>query len=253
MTLVWSTGYAPVDEYYDSVSLLLYGNGTNGSTTITDNSPSPKTVTAVGNAQISTAQSKFGGASIAFDGNGDYATAPISSDFEFGTGDFTVEGFVYVNSFSGIQKYVNLASIGRGALGGVPLVTNGWTLRFESTQIIFYRYDGSVETTIARSTTVSTGTWHHIAVSRVGTNLRIFLNGTQVGATETNSTAYNKIATGGSQDLHIGRFLSGDITQQAPLPYSSFLNGYIDDLRITKGVARYTSNFTPPTAPFPNY
>jgi hypothetical protein len=53
MTLVWSPGYAPVDEYYDSVSLLLYGNGTNGSTTITDNSPSPKTVTAVGNAQIS--------------------------------------------------------------------------------------------------------------------------------------------------------------------------------------------------------
>jgi hypothetical protein len=240
----------PVDPVFNNVSLLLHGDGTNGSTTITDNSPSPKTVTAFGNAQISTAQSKFGGASIAFDGDGDYATAPISSDFEFGTGDFTVEGFVYVNSFSGIQKYVNLASIGRGALGGGSPVTNGWTVLVESTQITFFRYDGSVSTIIARSTTVSTGTWHHIAVSRVGTNLRIFLNGTQVGATETNSTAYNRIATGGSQDLHIGRFLSGDATQQAPLPYSSFLNGYIDDLRITRGVARYTENFTAPTATF---
>jgi hypothetical protein len=84
MTLVWSPGYAPVDEYYDNVSLLLYGNGTNGSTTITDNSPSPKTVTAVGNAQISTAQSKFGGASIAFDGTGDYITVPDSSAFVLG-------------------------------------------------------------------------------------------------------------------------------------------------------------------------
>jgi hypothetical protein len=64
----------PVDPVFNNVSLLLHGNGTNGSTTITDNSPTPKTVTAVGNAQISTAQSKFGGASIAFDGTGDYLT-----------------------------------------------------------------------------------------------------------------------------------------------------------------------------------
>ena len=102
MTLVWSPGYAPVDEYYASVSLLLYGNGTNGSTTITDNSPSPKTVTAVGNAQISTAQSKFGGASIAFDGTGDFITVPDSSAFVLGLSNepYTVEFWFFRNQTS---------------------------------------------------------------------------------------------------------------------------------------------------------
>ena len=74
-SLLWPPN-AGEDPYYGNVSLLLYGDGANGSTTITDSSPTPKTVTAVGNAQISTAQSKFGGASIAFDGAGDYLIVP---------------------------------------------------------------------------------------------------------------------------------------------------------------------------------
>jgi hypothetical protein len=85
------------DPYRSQVSLLLHGDGTNGSTTIVDSSPSPKTVTAVGDAQISTAQSKFGGASIAFDGNGDYLDASSSNQYAIGTEDFTVEGWVYFN------------------------------------------------------------------------------------------------------------------------------------------------------------
>ena len=92
MTLKWLSSYAPVDEEFDKVSLLLHGDGTNGSTTIIDSSSSPKAVTAVGDAQISTAQSKFGGASIAFDGAGDWLTTPASNNFAFGIGDFTIEG-----------------------------------------------------------------------------------------------------------------------------------------------------------------
>jgi hypothetical protein len=68
----------PTDPYFSNVSLLLHGDGANGSTTIVDSSPSPKTVTAVGNAQISTAQSKFGGSSLAFDGSGDYLTVQVA-------------------------------------------------------------------------------------------------------------------------------------------------------------------------------
>ena len=239
------------DTYlYTNTVLLLKGDGTNGSTTILDSSKvagSPKTVTAFGNAQISTAQSKFGGASIAFDGTGDYATVPVSTDFEFGTGDFTVEGWINVSSFASSNSEVNFASLGRGANGGggpFGLVTCGWLVRIRSTQFSFYRFDGSTETELLRNFTFSTGVWYHIAVSRIGSSLRLFVDGSQQGAEFTNSILYDRIGSGGSQDLHIGRVLFGGDT--------FFLNGYIDYLRITKGIARYTANFTPPTAAFPD-
>ena len=109
--------YIPLDASYSSVSLLLHGNGINGSTTITDNSPSPKTVTAVGNAQISTAQSKFGGGSIAFDGTGDYLTTPNNSDYQFGTSDFTVECWINTTDTS-----FNLISMTTAAVGNWGVV-----------------------------------------------------------------------------------------------------------------------------------
>jgi hypothetical protein len=80
----------PDDPNYASVSLLLHMDGTNGSTVFTDLSPVPKVVTRFGDAQISTAQSKFGGSSAYFDGTGDYLTVASSADFGFGTGDFTI-------------------------------------------------------------------------------------------------------------------------------------------------------------------
>ena len=78
--IITGTEKYETDPYRSQVSLLLHGDGANGSTTIVDSSPSPKTVTAVGNAQISTTQSKFGGSSLAFDGAGDYLEAPHSND-----------------------------------------------------------------------------------------------------------------------------------------------------------------------------
>ena len=93
----------PVDPVFNNVSLLLHGNGTNGSTTITDSSPSPKTVTAAGNAQISTAiADPFGDSSrgvLAFDGNGDYLAIPDSTDWNL-PNDFTVEAWVYLTAYS---------------------------------------------------------------------------------------------------------------------------------------------------------
>ena len=92
--------YASNDPFFENVSLLLFGNGTNGSTIINDNSQSPKTILSVGNSQISTAQSKFYGSSILFDGTGDWLTVSPTTDLVFDAGAFTVEFWFYANSLS---------------------------------------------------------------------------------------------------------------------------------------------------------
>jgi len=137
MTLVWRPDYngtpgkvtlkkesVAADPYYNNVSLLLHGDGANGSTTIVDSSTSPKTVTAVGNAQISTAQSKFGGASLAFDGAGDYLTIPDDSSFDFGFNDFTIEGWIYT------QKADEYCVCAQSSIGGFMLVAYSGGFRF---------------------------------------------------------------------------------------------------------------------------
>jgi hypothetical protein len=214
----------PVDLYRSQVSLLLHGDGANGSTTITDSSPSPKTVTAVGNAQISTAESKFGGASLLFAGLGNYATANILSSI--GASNFTIECWAYLNNTSidnfcctigdyfqtsGIALYVNTS--GRiGAFGNNALIAAGTTQ------------------------TVSSATWTHLAWSRQATTLRMFVNGVMDGTPSNSQSLSNAL-------VQIGRGLYNSN------PGGTF-NGYIDDFRITNGVARYTANFTPPAFPF---
>ena len=239
MTLKWLSSYAPVDEEFDNVSLLLHGDGTNGSTTIVDSSSSPKAVTAVGDAQISTAQSKFGGSSLAFDGTGDYLTSAANSAFDLGSGDYTIELWVRLISASNYGGIV-----GKGQIGVVN--STAYSLEFDNTSNAISLWIGN-NTPPSFGSYVVTGTtnirtsavWTHLAVSRSGNNTRLFVNGTQEGSTYT--TAYT-IAAG--NPLWIGGGFYA--------PTTNNINGYIDDLRITKGVARYTQNFTPPTAPFPD-
>ena len=233
--LVTGTQKVPVDPVFNNVSLLLHGNGANGSTTITDNSPSPKTVTAVDNAQISTAQSKFGGSSIAFDGSGDYLTVPDSDDFYL-PGDFTIECFIYPLSWAGTGGFVyfmgqwqvsDFASIVPYFSSGVP------SIAATSNQSSFNIVNAS------SGSAISLSTWTHIAWVRRGDRWSVYVNGTErVLNASASGIPYNAAAS-----FTIGRHPFGN--QYA-------FNGYINDLRITKGVARYTSNFTPPTAPFPD-
>ena len=225
--LITGAEKTPVDPQFGSVSLLLHGNGTNGSTTITDSSPSPKTVTAVGNAQISTAQSKFGGSSIAFDGTGDYLSTPATSAFVFGTDDFTIELWVRFASVSGVQALYD-QRLAVSPTTQLVLYTNGTSL--------FYFFNGANRITIA---TVSSNQWYHLAISKQGSSMRAFIDGVQGGITYVDSTSH----TAGS-NVFIGADVLG--------PGGNALNGYIDDLRITKGVARYTGNFSVPPAPFPD-
>ena len=80
------------------ISLLLHFDGSDGATTTTDDGPDERTITLAGNAQLDTAQKKFGTASLLLDGNGDLASAADDGDFDFGSGDFTVEGFFRISS-----------------------------------------------------------------------------------------------------------------------------------------------------------
>ena len=210
------------DPFYSSVSLLLFGNGTNGSTIINDNSQSPKTILSVGNSQISTAQSKFYGSSILFDGTGDWLTVSPTTDLVFDAGAFTVEFWFYANSLSA-TLYASFI----GFNAGISTSTGGAYVR--SNGVFMYGSAG----TLTGGGTVSTSTWHHYAATRSGNTLRVFLNGVQ----QATATVTGNYISGGSE------FRVGDDND----PSNPAFNGYMNDLRITKGVARYTANFTPPT------
>ena len=232
MTVKWLPSYAPVDEEFDNVSLLLYGDGTNGSTTIVDSSSSPKTVTAFGDAQISTVISDpFGNTTgvIAFDGNGDYLTISSSSALSFGSGDYTIEFWIRWTALPAAQ----------GIIFGGP--NNSLQIYYTST--LFF---GSVANSVVVSNKVvgdffipwtpSLAVWYHFALTKASGSARLFIDGSQVGDTKASAINY----TGENN------FIGGD----PGLVW--YVNANIDDLRITKGVARYTQNFTPPTAPFPD-
>jgi len=214
------------DANFANVSLLLHMDGSNGSTTFVDSSINALSITANGNAQISTAQSKFGGASGLFDGTGDWLTASLPS--AIGTGDFTLESWIYINS---LASSAPLCCLGDdfASSGLLVFITTGG-------RIGAYGNDASIAT--GSTEIVSTGAWTHLAVTRAGSSLKLFVNGINDG-TATNSANLSNVIT------QVGRELYNTAT-------GAQLNGYIDDLRITTGIARYTASFTPPAAAFPD-
>lgn len=216
------------DPYIANVSLLLHCDGADGSTVFTDNSPRPKTVTVSGTARISNTQAKWGGTSAKFDGSG-FLTLDGSSDFVFGTGDFTIEFWLYNLDTTGNRWFIDFEpNDGSHAAGKINILNYGATTPW--VQI--------AETTVLTGgAVITTGSWQHIALTRAGTNLKLFVDGTQTGSTVTNST---------NLDVGANRPILGTIGWGE----NSGFTGYLDDIRITKGVARYTANFTPPIAAF---
>jgi hypothetical protein len=217
----------PVDLFRSNVSLLLHGDGANGSTTIIDSSPTPKTVTAFGDAQISTVQSKFGGASIALDGTGDWLTTPSSNDFAYGAGDFTLEGWLNPSTTTAVDRVIWDQRVTSSDAGIVFFIDPNGRLN---------SFQGTVLRANSGSLLLQSNTWQHFAYVRSSGVLYVYIGG-QLGGSVSLTTS---LASPGT--VRIG------VRNDNTLPYS----GYIDDLRITKGVARYTANFTPPTAPFPD-
>ena len=176
----------------------------------------------VGNAQLSTAVKKYNVASMYFDGTGDCLLFQAGDRFAFGTGDYTVEAWVYFTSINSSSLQIIFTS---GSTGG-----NNFYCHVDVDQI-------SVGTTAAfvsnQTSSFSINTWYHIAFCRSSGTLRLFKDGVQQGSNVTDST--NWISSG------TGRIGANEIGTQTVF-------GYIDDLRITKGVARYTTTFTPPTS-----
>jgi hypothetical protein len=213
------------DLYYSNVSLLLRMDGVNGSTTFTDSGASPHTVTAVGNAAITTSQYKYGTGSGTFDGAGDCLTIPTSSAFDFASGDFTVELWV---RRSGTQVYTGLVSLRASPFTGLQI---GFGNGNNNLRIVW----GDSEKITPTSSPLSDGVWTHVALVRSGNTVTLYQSGTSVG-TQTLSVAMPFDNAG----LAIGRLTANDTGYE--------FAGQIDDVRITKGVARYTAAFTPPTA-----
>jgi hypothetical protein len=230
--------YIPLDASYNNVSLLLHGNGPNGSTVFTDNSPTPKTVTAVGNAQISTAiADPFGNSTrgvLAFDGTGDYLSAS-SSSFAFNTNNFTIESWCYFNNASANtikMIWVNYDTIfaAQSIYFGKHTVSSG------KVGVYIFNFSNSVQI-LTDPNLPPTSTWVHYALVRNGSNLSLYRNGTSVAtATFSGSATTNTVSLVGGSPENSGAY-SFDV--------------YLDDFRITNS-ARYTANFTPPTEPFPD-
>lgn len=216
------------DPNFVNVSLLLHSNGSNGPTTITDSSLAPKTLTVLGNAQISTSQSKFGDSSIYFDGNSDRLSTPTDTAFQLGTGDFTIEMFVRPDAGgSGIDYFISTAYLG----------AEWFVISYNHTTNVF-KLQG-VPSVGGDSPTYATGTWHHIAISRVSGTGYFYVNGVVAHAFPATADYSQQIFYIGGADSSIAAA-------------ANWFQGHIDEVRITKGVGRYTANFTPPTAAFPD-
>jgi hypothetical protein len=217
-TTIFTPPTAPLTAITNTSLLLNYTNaGIYDATSKND-------LETVGNAQISTAQSKWGGSSMAFNGSTSYLLAPASNLFDLGSADWTVEGWFYM---SATGSYPAVWTLGNSNGDSHNLLCNG------GTRDLYYFINGGVTAVLV--TTISLSQWYHFAVVRSSGTTKIYLNGTQTGGTTANApTSNNKKAQIGGTDYG-----------------SQYWNGYIQDLRITKGYARYTANFTAPTAAFP--
>jgi len=187
----------------------------------------------VGNAQISTTQSKFGGSSMYFDGTGDYLTTINKNITQFGSGDFTIEGWFYKTGTQAMRPFGTFDAGASNASASVGMYINATTNIPEFWIVVGTAFQYVTATT----QTITPNTWVHWAVVRTGNTLRQFVNGVQDGTKGVTGLSANA----GGTNVSIG---------QDGLFASNNYQGYIQDFRITKGIARYTSNFTPPTTAF---
>ena len=194
-----------------------------------DNSTNAFAVTRTGDTSVQSFNpfQRNSAATMYFDGTTDALFEPSNLSYGYGTGDFTIEVWLYLNATTTQTIVSNLTASSGASVAPHIYYANASGIRY---------YVNSADRITGSA--LSTGTWYHIAVSRSGSSTKMFINGTQTGSTYTDTNNY-----GTSNPLGVGDYA-------VPLTGGSTLNGYINDLRITKGVARYTSTFTPPTSAF---
>jgi len=226
-TAIYTTAFtpptAPLTAVTNTALLLGMSNGA-----IYDNAELNNLET-VASAQISTSVFKYGTGSMSFNGTTDYLnTSPANQNsFAFGSGDFTIEMWVNPTVLGAANKFLYDGRL--SVDGAFP------SIYVNASSLVLYLANGATQIT---GGAISTATWTHIAVCRSGTSTKLFISGTQSGSTYTDTTVY------------LNNPLRPVIGSNGPI--GAYWNGYIDDLRVTKGIARYTTTFTPPTAAFPN-
>jgi hypothetical protein len=231
-TGTWAVGNTV--KYYDTNGTTLLGSGVissitgnyisltgkcSGFQTVTDRIG--KTVNVNGNAQLSSLQKKYGTASLSLDGTGDFVTVASNPDFNFGTGEFTLEAWIYNTTIPGGTNQIIFDFRSTNPQWAPTLYLNATTntLRFVA--------NGNVW--IESAVPVQLNNWTHIALSKSGSSTRLFINGGQSGSTYTDTNTY----------------VQGPLTIGARYDGTNGFNGYIDDVRITKGLGRYTGLFVP--------
>ena len=218
-------------ENDDYTALLLHGDEPDASTTFRDVSRFRNIVVPIGGAQIDTAQSKFGGSSFLFDGAADALVVAGTQNFVFGTADFTIDFWVRFVSFTNTPILYDARPAGGNGLYPMIYSTNAGVLKY---------FVNSADR-ITSGGTLATGTWYHIALARSGTSTKLFVDGSQVGSTYSDSNDYLNGTSGAARP-----FFGLNANNSA----SNSLNGWLDEIRVSKGIARWTTTFTPPTAPY---
>lgn len=222
------------DANYDSVLIRMPMDGANNSTGFVDYSSNGWAVGVSGDARKRTAESVYGGASAFFDGTGDFLSiADVSgaNGNRITTENFTIEFWFYPTLQNGSRKSM-VGKHNYGVYGG-PLIS------YVGTNIQLVATANCSSNNIANSRNIATGitinSWYHLALVRNGNAWTTYINGTQ---TDTFNSALTNC---GNSNWHIGGVNGGQYAY----------TGYLDDIRVTRGVARYTSNFTPPAQALP--
>jgi hypothetical protein len=224
---------APVSAIASTVLLMDYTNAG-----ILDNAMMNDLET-VGNAQISTSVKKYGTGSMLFDGNGDNLSTPTTPNLNMGTGNWTIECWVYILSRTLNYPLIFGNNNGSYTTGALALVNSNSDSASYNDRFCLSVKDHLNAPTLVASSTNSSNTWYHLAVVRNGTSLVMYRDGTSVASATISSGL-------GFDWGKLGSRIGGGNWDGA----QSYFNGYIDDLRITNGVARYTATFTPPTTAF---
>lgn len=212
------------DLYWNNVSLLTHCDNGGGNTVFVD--AKGKVISTFGNAVQTTSSPKFGTTCMFLDGAGDYLTVGNHADFHFGSGDFTVEYWI---------KPANVTATHFHFYYGPN--QSWWIYHYSNLVSFSVSLDGGSTnyTALTGAYLTTNGQWYHIACVRTGSLLKIFINGVERASTAVTGSLFVPPTNG----LLIGQFNS-----------NFYLNGFMDEIRITKGVARYTTGFSPPTAPF---
>lgn len=229
------------DPDFADVSLLCHFDQSNGATTLVDSSNNVQTVLCSSGSSASTSQFKFGTASLSVNG-GNTAPSGPSSLYEFGAGAFTVEAWAYWDGTSA-TNFPGIVAFWPGFSG-----TEMWSLvwnRGSSPATLAFNWstDGtsfSNSVATAGAYTPAANTWISYACDRSGNTFRLYVNGAVVATTTASDTIFGTPSLGTANIGNWGNSSSENWT------------GYIDEVRVTKGIARYAGAYTPATGPFPN-